>query len=380
MTRQKKIKLKCVTLGISNLIGLSLLFGQSPKQNKIIPCTCGISYSNITVNKRLEIKNIKGILSLDSIQSMDDSLQISIDSSSLTLIEKFRVLTKFADVTFSNDSLLDNTIFYNWGRLDTKMNVTFHDCYINTMFAVNEPTNNISITFDNCEFGPKTFFLLTIKAIAFKNCHRFSKPIYLGFSQNSTTTLDFEQSDLNNINFSFTSHMGITQDYWNNDGFNLYDELLAKFEREGKSSSYKNLMIQYKQFKYSNLYFGDVYNFFDKYWWNYGFSKLRIIAWTCLFLIIFFIGNVFARKTINNYYTILPKGQVGYYYITQKRFRYYFNFLIRIFFFTVFIFFTFKLNIERLSIQTTRFMAWIFLQYFIGLVCLFFLFNAVLKL
>jgi hypothetical protein len=56
-----------------------------------------------------------------------------------------------------------------------------------------------------------------------------------------------------------------------------------------------------------------------------------------------------------------------------------FQFIVKGFIFTSLIFFSLRINFEKLSYNTTKGLVWFFFQYIVGLVCLFFLVNYILK-
>jgi len=354
-----------------------------PKSDSLDQCNCFkyLSYQDSLFNKEIIIQNSKAIINFDSIRSINDTLNVSIKNSTL-IIDEFKVNVKYANISFENDTITRNCFIKNWGRSDTKMEIVFSNCYFDCFMSVGNGTKNISVTFNDCEFGPRAFMLkMNVGLISFRNCRRSATPLYLSFDEKSISKIDFRESNIDLINFPYTSHTKIYREpYENEEDFGVYDALAAKYKREGKNNSYKNLMIEYNQVKYGYKPFGSIINFLDKYWWNYGFNKGRIVLWTLVFLTIFLVGNLSIWNTINKYYLLLPTSVQSYYYSSQRKYNYKWDVFFRILLFTFFIFFTFKLDIEKLSRHTTKFMTWVFIQYVIGLICLFFLFNAVLKL
>lgn len=381
----RNINLKILFLFIINWAICNSSFSQiiKSKSDSSAECNCYklLDYHNLSFNKELIIQNSKAILILDSIKSINDTLNISIKNSTL-IIEKFGLDAKYSNVSFENDTISPNSFIYNSGRPDMKMDIIFSKCYFSGIMSIGGDTKNIELTLDDCEFGPDAFFLkINVGQISFKNCRRFANPLSIYFDEKASPEIDLRSSNIDFIDFPYTNHMKIHREsYENEEDFGIYDALSAKYKRDGKNNSYKNLMIEYSQVKYTYKPFGTIINFFDKYWWNYGFDKNRIVLWTLGFLIIFLVGNLFVWKKINKYSLLFPTNLQSYYYSTQRKSYYNWNIFFRILLFTFVIFFTFKLNIEKLSKHKTRFMVWIFIQYFIGLVCLFFLFNAVLKL
>ena len=170
---------------------------------------------------------------------------------------------------------------------------------------------------------------------------------------------------------------------------NVFEELLQNQEKEGFTQSYEILDKEYQEFKYTDRdskygVFGHLINWVDKKWWGYGYNK-ELIIWNVItiFLILSFINSfflcyltkhVYENKNIVKLLSKHKKKNLGQWFAS---FRY-------SLFYTAIIFFSFKIDMEKLNysanldgwkiLNLTYFMV----MYLGGLVCLAYLANYII--
>lgn len=158
----------------------------------------------------------------------------------------------------------------------------------------------------------------------------------------------------------------------------VYQALIDRYKMQGKSESYRNVDIQHKVYKYSDIkILGPALDQLSSWWWDYGHSRGLILRNTLILLGIFLLINTFLIKKLLAFYPIIDvatlneKRSAGVIFVKN---------FVNIFIFTLYIFFSLNIDLEKLDSKKTTLMVYFFFQYFIGLICLFFLFNTVLKI
>ena len=261
----------------------------------------------------------------------------------------------------------------------------FRNCYIDANFNLSFIPARSRVVFENCEFGPHANLGFTnIDTLEFHRCYKFANPLFLNISGTATCYLFFEDTDIDKFLFDYTSNIKI-QPY--NIGYALidkvsstYETLIDKFKREGRYYSKRRLDIEYKDFKYrSNYHGGGILSFLDRFWWNYGYSPHRAIYMSFWLLILFFIINILCWNQISRVYAIIDLEKTNWYTTHNHPNRYLLKKWVSIFVFTGFIFFSFYINFSKVSFKKTRWLVLFFAEYLIGLFCLFFLVNAIMK-
>jgi hypothetical protein len=158
---------------------------------------------------------------------------------------------------------------------------------------------------------------------------------------------------------------------------NVYESLLNKFRREGKFESYQRLDIEYrnKLAERGNL-IDKAGNLLNWAWWNYGYAKSRVIGWTLAFLLLFFCSNIALWKKMQEIYPIDSKNILKNRLTLANKIRYYSSILL----YTSILFFSLKIDLERLKFSSTRMVAFFFFQYMVGLICLLFITSSIFKI
>lgn len=154
---------------------------------------------------------------------------------------------------------------------------------------------------------------------------------------------------------------------------NVYQTLLNTFKNDGYTESYEILDKEYKDFAYDkkNMWF---IRTLDKYWWDYGYAKQYIFYWTFGFLAWFTLCNFFLYPflqrevyKINHIETNFKssKWKVGQ--------RLYYSLV-----YTSVLFFSISVKLDNLKYKHWLAVAYIFLIYVLGIICLAYTANFVI--
>jgi hypothetical protein len=178
---------------------------------------------------------------------------------------------------------------------------------------------------------------------------------------------------------------------------NVYEGLSKNFKDNGYLTSLETLDKEYQEFKFTQnpndgtvqRAIGFIFNGINKHWNEYGYDKSRIWLWTLSFFLLFtFINWVRLTHLSTRVYSIkaiteilksrqMVTGQKGEKPKNKKPFN--FRGFDQALFYTGLIFFGFKLNTENFNFDAKRGVAYIFIQYIVGLICLAYLANFVIS-
>jgi hypothetical protein len=153
-----------------------------------------------------------------------------------------------------------------------------------------------------------------------------------------------------------------------------YESLLNNFKKNGFTESYRQLDIEYKEWQSKS----DITLVLSDWWWKFGYEKWRILLITLLLIIVFSILNYIFFKKLQTVYPIEKLNDNYIYYSNSKWIVFlkkYFASLI----YTGLIFFRFSIDFKNINFKSFRCVAFLILQYVIGLVCTGFLINWILK-
>lgn len=338
-----------------------------------------IHFTDNIINNKLIFNDLDKLsLNLGDNQFIEDTSNVTIISS--TIIDfwfKGNIINNF-NLRFISDSLFNEfSLGFSFRTSDEKLgiqNIIFDRSYIDCSINASSVYQKTNLKFSSCYFGPNCRLLeLNVDTIEFENC-KIDMPLSLSCSRyrNRTTILKFTGTNLDNLQMDYFGKFELFKGGVGNQEIikGNFENLLAKFDREHKLESHKNLSIEY--FKYKN---GPIISFFSRIWWYYGYRTYCILIWTFVFLIFFYIINILKWKVVSETYPVvqLPKEHTQ---ATEVKFRKY----LTIFVFTIFIFFSLKIDFNKLSFKRPAIVMYFFLQYLVGLICLFFIFNAILKL
>ena len=293
---------------------------------------------------------------------------------------------------FSRDSLYDVLQIEN-GRARTNVHkgtaslqhyfrLTFSNCYINAAVRFADNADTATVIFKNCHFGPNASLDIRADTVSFIDCQQLPATLNLQLKANNDICwIGIINTNIIDVNFVYAfDHRLLFDSTADIDTYaSTYENLLAKFRSENKKESYRRLDIEYNNYKASR---GDVwnriFNWLDREWWNYGYSKGRVIGWTFALLGIFFVLNIRLWQPMQNVY---PISQDRDFIDRQKMpFLYHLQQYIRILLYTAYIFFSIKIDLQKLKITAFPILLYFFLQFLVGLWCLFFIVNALLKI
>jgi len=265
------------------------------------------------------------------------------------------------------------------------LHVFFDRCDINAELSGSKYSRRSNYSFYNCAFGEEAGIqALLFDTLIIAGCYKIMAPLYLAIPDSSDVYISIVNSDLKNINFDYQKNVHLLVDIGSTANEDLishtYISLLEKFKSEGKLKSYENLDVEYKQWKYKRKgVFGYIANAIDRYWWYYGYRKGYIIFWTIAFMIFFTVMNFILWNKFTEVYE--AHGKYNESYFEKLNYR---NILLKklllVFLTTSFVFLSFHIELSRLNFRKSLMLIYFFVQYILGLVCLFFILNAVLKL
>ncbi len=164
---------------------------------------------------------------------------------------------------------------------------------------------------------------------------------------------------------------------------NVYEQLLNKTKKDGYIESYEKLDTEYKYivYKHKNEW---LKHFFDKYWWDYGYKKERIILNTfILFLFFCLVNTLMINHLINNVYVLQNLKRLSQTIMHKGMKRVFRHFTLSVFY-TSLIFFGLKFSIEKLKYEENLLGLKVFnllyfaLMYISGLICLGYLANFII--
>lgn len=297
--------------------------------------------------------------------------------------ENFEV--NFVDDTISDQMSFAYPYFNPDKRKIQKRELVFNKCYLNNSIYFNEPFHQTNITFNDCSFGNNVsisnFQSSDADTISFINCFKIPYIVNILPGDNKITLI-FEKSDVSNISFDHLENfkLAFLSKSSREDKISVYENLLAKFKREGKLSSFEYIDIEYKKFNFGESLGGRLLSFIDKSWWNFGYQKWRIILWTIGLLLIYFVINLSIWNNITNIYPIILNSRNSNYRPKITKISGKFRLVTTVFIFTAYIFFSLKIDLNKLSFDKPLLVIYFFLQYITGLICVFFIANAILKL
>ena len=252
---------------------------------------------------------------------------------------------------------------------------TFYNCYLNCSFLFFDLIPNSTFIFDNCTFGPNIYLSdMAVDKIIIRNCQNISEQFVLGFREKKNEVrLGLTNSNLDNIRFDFAENIRLTFDSTDSrDAItNSYKSLLEKFEHEGKNRSFKTVDLQYRRFKDSKIF-----HFLNSVWWYHGYKPSLVFMWALGLLILFFFFNLKYWNQVFEAYPLKDGHKASLYNQKSKKMRFY----SIVFLYTLFIFFSLRIDLNRLNFKNVKFVYAFLVQYLIGLWCMIFIIRFIIKL
>jgi len=154
----------------------------------------------------------------------------------------------------------------------------------------------------------------------------------------------------------------------------IYTALLANYKTRGMMEQYKNVYIDYQHYinthgSLEHRIYGTIRDGLQYAWWNYGYDKERIIWITLFSLLIITLINIFCYKKLNTEVYKVDENNF------QDKPNNFYNSLV----YTSIVFFSFTLSLEKLQFGKKRYLLWFIFTYLLGIVCIAYLANYVLK-
>ncbi|HET6256722.1 MAG TPA: hypothetical protein VFE32_21805 [Puia sp.] len=253
----------------------------------------------------------------------------------------------------------------------------FDGCFIDAPFNLMTELPRTTFDFYNCTFGPHAdLSFLPAHKVMFRSCRFISTNFPIGiFSAYDTTYVSFINTDVEQTRMNYTPQMHLWFDTSDSHDLmeNSYIRLIEKYKKEGKSGSLQAIDIQYKQFKEDKII-----NWLDKWWWNYGYDKWKVLRLTSLIILCFFALNLCFWKPMQDAYPIIEFQSNDYYY--QSRGQQLTDRISRPLLFTFFVFFSLRVEFNKLNLDKLPFVTIFLFQYTVGVGCLLFIAKAVFNI
>ena len=164
----------------------------------------------------------------------------------------------------------------------------------------------------------------------------------------------------------------------------IYKAILDEQKKEGYSDGLEKIDKEYKRFKYihTGSWSGYLQNWIEKLWWDYGYHKIFIVRNSLFLMMVCFIINLTCyRKLIFETY-IIEEFKEAYINLNVAKKRTEGFKIIRTavycLVYTAYIFWGFKISLERLKLKNLVLALWVITQYTIGIICLAYLANFII--
>ncbi len=337
----------------------------------------GILYFGLTISDgRFQKLSLNGNKYIGS----GDAIDLNNTIVSQTLNISGNSFGNYSETKFTYDTLSGEIFCSNSGK---DQFIIFEKCYINaSMNFSKEGDSKLSVLFFGCSFGPKSSIMSTgADTLLFKDCTDISSRIPLTFFK-TVTNLIIVNSNIENLNFLFNKWVRVLPFGNGEDGSlrNVYEGLLTKYKRDNQWDSYQMADISYRELllKEGNAWERTM-TFISRIWWYYGYKKWLAVVWTFIFLSVFAILNYIFWKDMQIVYPFFEPESITYYQRTREKNKMVRNRLGQVLIFTTLIFFTLRINFDKLSYKKNSVLIFFFSQYLVGLLCMFYIINAVLK-
>ncbi len=180
-----------------------------------------------------------------------------------------------------------------------------------------------------------------------------------------------ENTDLAKVSFDYKYFDLDTSNTSKQDRDFAYSRILENQKKNGFEDGEKKIDIESKKYKYSQHYLGKIQDAITMYWWEYGYSKFKILGWTLLFIAIFTLLNVVLWNNMQVVYPIFDEESKSNVYLKRN--------LFWSLIYTSYIFFSLKVDFGKIKPYKKFYVFLFFFEYTVGLICVFFIFNALLK-
>lgn len=215
--------------------------------------------------------------------------------------------------TFSNDSFLRRVDFGAMRQPSQfKQEVSFYGCIFTANISFDKVQFYKTVEFTKVTFKKEATFIDTQlpDTLYLKEMNLDSLQYPIDFTRASVTFLRnrkganekcvifLKKMDVSKVLLSsslFT--LGIDSSYQYDDIIRQYEQIIKKSEEYGFLQNAQDWDIEYMKVKnvhYWGRIFGHLINVVNENWWNFGYNRGRIlILWLPLFLMLFFLLNIF---------------------------------------------------------------------------------------
>ncbi|RYC70020.1 pentapeptide repeat-containing protein [Spirosoma sordidisoli] len=166
----------------------------------------------------------------------------------------------------------------------------------------------------------------------------------------------------------------------------LYEALIKNCQEAGMTKSVQGWDIEYRkmQNEYKFGWLSLFINYFNEWWWNFGYDRWRILViWLPFFFLSFLTYNYWHIERLRS--KMYQDSELGIHFKDQagnsprpvfKNWRKRFSF---VFFYTAVIYFGFKIRHESVNYNYTRGLLYLYLMYAIGTIHMAFAFSYILS-
>lgn len=326
---------------------------------------------------------------------------------------KFQNIVSFENSTFRRGANFGNCNFgslSNFQSLKGKGELSFSYAQMSNVLNF-QNIDSLKVDFRNAEIGliQKRKFITGEKVLIYLYLTENHKhPLILStkadsilFIQSQTLNkciIQLKGTKLENIILPYIHYWVDTTNYTYEEKTSLYEKLIKVCKEEGMEESIEGWSIELK--KIQNLrtgeftlwsshftFAGKFYNWFQKIFWNFGFTKSYILRWIFILFVLFYLINLFIYpyllrvyfnpKLGSNLFPSTPPDSAENLILALKksraiRFRYLLHY-------TGVIFFALKLEHTDVSFKHLRWVVVVYFQFVIGIVLLGFAINFILS-
>jgi hypothetical protein len=330
-------------------------------------------------------------------------------SNSSVVANSFKIpnLSKINSVALDSLTVYDFVSDYSFGMEPIK-EFEFNNCFISSM-RVGSDSLSVEISGSyakniRCEYSVITYFIIGryIDTLDLYNCkitklpfiHLAEKPkvikltscdftfpepiwdldnIWKGKDDNKCL-LNLNGVNVSRLKFNYDEYILDTTGMSFEQLQSLYNNLKDQYTKLGMTESFKLADIDLT--KLNNYHKGGLYKVVDainRWWWDYGYSKGKIVGNSILLFLLFLIINScigLSRLLVHGYtlpaFTEIP-NHIKRYRSMWKRswYRFWYTFL-----FTCLVFWGINLDKRELRLKNLGYIFYIILQYLVGIVCL----------
>lgn len=299
---------------------------------------------------------------------------------------QFDSIADFGESHFDDNACFKEAIFND--------NTNFQSSIFFSIADFRETHFNSVVDFGRAQFDSTTYFLkaqfpetaifdnaILPDTLNFSHIKNIGKEIDLTLaktkSKNDTCNIYLFSSDISKIKIDYNKFKLYfdEQDSLSVDQkASVYNSLLEKFKKDGFNDSYKNLDIEFRNFKAENgNWIEKIFNSINEWWWNYGYDRWWIFPKIIYFVFLFSIPIFVFFNDLRKVYEI--EFVENYFKKTNRRLS---SQIFASFSYCCILFFGLKINIDKIK-KLNGWMIYIFMVYLIGLICLGYLFNFIIS-